>query len=483
MTTTIAVRFPLGRYHATPWDRSVNEGATEWPPSPWRLLRALIATWHTRWPDLPAPVIDELLSALGDPPSYRTPPTWPAHTRHYLPDPDHKKGETGGTDLTLDPFLRLDRDADPGPELLIQWPAHLTQEQRGTLAKLTELLPYLGRAESVCEARLLDTNPVPDESWWRPGAAGQRRIRLLTPTQPVSRATLEISPTEVRRQRRTLPPGTTWTNYAAAKPAVMCRRTPEPAMIEAIRYAVTGPAPLTSSHAVLLADAAHRIAGHRLTAAGVTDLRRSEILGSNGAATDHRHAHWIPITEGGSPGATVKSLVLWMPQGLRQHEVAALISLGRLSGQLGKAGEGYEVRGFPPVRLLFQGAGTITQMAAELCGPARRWQSRTPYLPVRHRKRETLAGFLTEDVTTELRYREGFHGSEWPAANVIPGNPDAGPPDPWAREFRRYRLAERMNKSRPGVRLRLEFDNAVTGPLLLGQLSHFGYGIFTPENS
>ena len=73
MSTTLAIRFPLGRYHANPWDRAVNEGATEWPPSPWRLLRALVATWHTRWPGLPAPVLDGLLDSLADPPSYRTP--------------------------------------------------------------------------------------------------------------------------------------------------------------------------------------------------------------------------------------------------------------------------------------------------------------------------------------------------------------------------------------------------------------------------
>src|SRR5512135_1731571 len=93
--TTLAFRFPLGRYHANPWDRAVNEGATEWPPSPWRLLRALVATWHTRWPDLPAPVLDGLLDSLTDPPSYRTPATLPGHTRHYLPGLDHRTGETG----------------------------------------------------------------------------------------------------------------------------------------------------------------------------------------------------------------------------------------------------------------------------------------------------------------------------------------------------------------------------------------------------
>ena len=170
MATTLAFRFPLGRYHATPWDRSVNEGAVEWPPSPWRLLRALVATWYTRWPELPGPLLDDLLVALGDPPSYCTPRTWPAHTRHYLPDLGHQKGETGGTDLTLDPFLWLRRDDD----LLVRWDADLNEEQRSTLAKLAELLPYLGRAESVCEARLLD-----EDIRSRTRLGGDRALRAI----------------------------------------------------------------------------------------------------------------------------------------------------------------------------------------------------------------------------------------------------------------------------------------------------------------
>jgi len=42
----LSFTFPAGRYHATPWDRHVNEGAVAWPPEPWRILRGLIATWH-----------------------------------------------------------------------------------------------------------------------------------------------------------------------------------------------------------------------------------------------------------------------------------------------------------------------------------------------------------------------------------------------------------------------------------------------------
>jgi len=39
----LSFTFPGGRYHATPWGRHVNEADLEWPPSPWRIVRALIA--------------------------------------------------------------------------------------------------------------------------------------------------------------------------------------------------------------------------------------------------------------------------------------------------------------------------------------------------------------------------------------------------------------------------------------------------------
>lgn len=479
MSVTLAIRFPLGRYHATPWNRSVNEGITEWPPSPWRLLRALVATWHTRWSELPEAELDALLAVLVDPPSYRTPPVRPAHTRHYLPDLTHKKSDSGKTDLTLDPFLSISRQK----ELLVRWDADLPGSQRAVLGKLAELIPYLGRAESVCEARLMDEDPVPDESWWRPGDDGARRTRLVAATRPVSRATLEVTTVEVRKQRRTLPPGTAWVNYVTAEPPPRpgpVRHTA--ASVEAVRFAVTGNVPLRSTHGILLADDAHRVIGGMLASAGITNDRRQQLLGTDGAATGHQHAHWLPIPNSSQRGAAIQSLVLWVPHKLRAEEAAAMISLRSLSGRRGRRaeGDGYEIRGYPNIQLLFQAAGTIQQVAPELCAPARRWRSLTPYLPVRHRKRRSLAEYLSQDVEAELRYRDALR--DLPSPAVQPLDPDGGLPDRWAREFHRYRLTERMNKSRPGLRLQLEFAHDIGGPLMLGQLSHFGYGIFAPED-
>jgi len=42
MSTTIRITLLSGRYGATPWGRSEHEGQVEYPPSPWRLLRAVL---------------------------------------------------------------------------------------------------------------------------------------------------------------------------------------------------------------------------------------------------------------------------------------------------------------------------------------------------------------------------------------------------------------------------------------------------------
>lgn len=484
MATTLAFRFPLGRYHANPWDRAVNEGASEWPPSPWRILRALVATWHTRWPELPADEFDALLSALAEPPSYKTPRADTGHIRHYLPDLDHRRAETGHTDLTLDPFLTLDKDM----EVRVRWDADLDAGQRETLAKLAELIPYLGRSESVCEARLLspDEDEEPDGTWWQHSSAAdtsKKRTRLLAPTRPFTRAVLEVSTAEVRKQKRTLPPGTEWISYATRDrhKSTQERRHTAPRRKAAdrpttIRFAVIGRAPVQITNGVLVADEAHRVAAKLLEKAGIPDVRRMEIMGTRGARTDHTHAHWIPLGDVEKTAEVVQNLIVFVPNGLEPNEIGTLLTIGKLSGARGGGDGGYEVRGFPEQRLLFQSAGQLADVAPELVARSRatRWRSVTPYLPVRHPHldRETPGEFLAADVTRELRN----HGLPEPS-RVTTAEPTAGR----VNQFRRYRMKERLAHSRPGTGLALEFESPVTGPLLLGQLSHFGFGIFAPE--
>lgn len=157
MALVLQLTFPAGRYHATPWGRHVNEGIAEWPPSPWRFLRALVAVWKRTAAGIPDADMQQLLASLADPPVYQLPPHRIAHTRHYMPW--EKKGPADRT-LVFDTFVVMDRAAS----LLVGWPdVTLDAHTASTLATLLANLTTFGRAESWVEATILAAD-APDAS-------------------------------------------------------------------------------------------------------------------------------------------------------------------------------------------------------------------------------------------------------------------------------------------------------------------------------
>ncbi|MFQ3651135.1 MAG: hypothetical protein SNJ75_12445 [Gemmataceae bacterium] len=55
MSLSISIRFLTGRAHLHPWQTHHSEGRVEWPPSQWRLLRALVAVAGRGLKTLPLP--------------------------------------------------------------------------------------------------------------------------------------------------------------------------------------------------------------------------------------------------------------------------------------------------------------------------------------------------------------------------------------------------------------------------------------------
>ena len=99
----IKFEFTANRYHATQWGRHVNEGMPEWPPSPWRLLRAMVATWRRTLNDIPDDRMVSILEALASEyPKFHLPPASTGHTRHYMP---YIEGTRERTTLVIDSFV------------------------------------------------------------------------------------------------------------------------------------------------------------------------------------------------------------------------------------------------------------------------------------------------------------------------------------------------------------------------------------------
>jgi len=146
----IELTFPAGRYHATAWGRHVNEGVPEWPPSPYRLVRALYDAWKRKRPELEGTRVEAVLSAVSSgPPLYRLPEATVSHTRSFLSkneeDPQSKT-------LIFDGFVVL----SPRSTVLMGWPETVVDPQTAEdLDELLSVLNYLGRSESWIQARLV----------------------------------------------------------------------------------------------------------------------------------------------------------------------------------------------------------------------------------------------------------------------------------------------------------------------------------------
>lgn len=481
MPTTVGVAFPWGRYHATPWGRNVNEGAVEWPPSPWRILRALYATWQARAPHLDQQVVLALLDALAEAPEYQLPPHVEAHTRHYMPRTTHMKGRPAGsattdysdgaTDMAVDAFAVLERDA----ELIVRWPVDLPEVQRAALAELVELLPYLGRAESICEARLLEDR-LPEGTSCRPlGAESQgdaRAVRLLVPERPLAVEALTATTSHVRaRLRRVDPPGASWVDYERPEPVVPERRRPDRLLgsVEAIRWSIAAAARPSRKAAVAMTDALRSACmgqfGRRFDSARSPTLAGKDAQGRK--LEGHGHAHYLAFTANVRPSraAPLDTFVLWAPAGLGEEEMRALAELRSLMGFA-------HARDFRPCRLGLEAYGPIAQVAPELVAGSTVWESHTPFSPPRHAKRRTSwLDHVVSQVGEELTRRE----------KATPARIEVLAGDWSAYRTHRHTKNERLANARRATGVRLTFDQPIEGPLVIGALSHFGLGLFLPS--
>lgn len=424
----LTLSFPAGRFHATPWGRHVNEGAPEWPPSPWRLLRALVATWkrHLDADDLSTADAAAILRPLAATPEFCLPPAGVGHARHYMPW--FKKGPADKT-LIFDAFVAIPR----GAELAVLWPAaDLPAAARETLARWLAHLPFLGRAEAWCAARLLEDAEAAGFAArvnCRPLATGQPagpdaetvRVLCADPASAFENAhNPAIERTEGKRgakqtfrdplydpdwhlcaetlwlhgQRWSDPPGSRWVAYARRRDAFKVA----PAGRRALAAAVDRPRPQVARFALDSAvlppvtetlpvgETARRVLmgtfGRMFPGPGGEKGRSEVFLGKDAAGqplAEHRHAFYLATDEDGD--GRLDHLTVYAAAGFGDHERRALDRLTLLpSREREESGH--------PLRLILLGLGRTDDGYRP--GPLREasaWVSVTPYVATRFPKK------------------------------------------------------------------------------------------------
>lgn len=477
MALEARVEFLTSRYHATPWGRAANEGDVEWPPSPWRLARALVAAWHRAGeggrPD--SAVFDRALRLLAHPPDIVIPHGAVGHSRHYMPVPYGTSKIVIGreaTTLVLDAFVRTD-----GSPVIFRWPdAEAGADEVQALLSLGAEVGYLGRAESRCVVSLGAAGHSGEVLVARPLAAepldgtdsGTEIVRVLCLDDGADLATLSISTEDLVRQRRNDPPGGRFVDYQLPSRALTPRRRfrprPELARTRYMRFAFEGAVRPAITAALPIAQLVRR-AALRL----VKDDEREAVALLRGKGEDdaplvgHRHCHYLLTDEDGD--GRIDHLTIWCAAGLPSSAVEAL-DIRRLRGRTMDR----------PVDLVLLDSREPT---ADLvppggpCGSALRWRSHTPFIPPRHAKRRH--GRVVEGPEDQLRQELERRALPQPVeirrVSTVAGR------HPGAFERRRDL---RQRSTLPVVAFELRFADPVRGPIALGANSHFGLGLFLP---
>lgn len=464
MALAVAFTFLGYGFHATPWGHHVNEGAVEWPPSPWRLVRAIAAGRARTDPLLDRAALGRWLRPLLAPPSYWVPAASAAHSRHYMP------GKTG-PDLVLDTFVAVGRDQP----VVAMWPTDAS-ELPG-LREALELVPYLGRSQSWVSADLVeprDPNVTPvSELAGRPELGDELElVRLLAPDPGRADEALRgllLTTTEVHDQRLAVPPGSRWVEYARPPliPDPLPRRrryrpiaTPAPTVA---RFLIDSAAPPPVTETILIGDLARRSA--MAWFGRLNDGASSPVLSGKDAAgrplEGHRHAHYVATDEDGD--RRLDHLTIVAPAGFAPAEIEALANVRSLEPG----------RGRPPVRLVLVGFGRPEAFQSPLFGSSTTWRSHTPFIPIRHAKVRGSA--------------DARHLVDGPVDQLVLELERRGFPRPTrVRYLRGARWLEfRLHRPRhepPGAAygFEIEFEREVRGPIAVGGSSHFGLGLFLP---
>lgn len=508
MQVVLEHTFPLGRFHATPWRvNPFDDPYGEWPPSPWRLVRAVVARWYQWWrettaaprsaPDLKE--LDDLVRALCTS-GYRFHLPGNARRgnplRQYFPvefgwNPKGKKKAAVrcyGTSLAQDNYWCV-----PSSEGGTVWwyldGDGWTDPLLEVLDRCLERITYFGRAESVTRIHRVDAREAPEPNCEFHNQRRAGSVPVLAPYPDATRQDVERVTDDKQNVNRSIPPGAR-IMYAIRPTKPPAREKPQrgspPSDRQLVQFAIgwnVAPEP----RAIVRLTA-------RFRGAVISELIRlktgdpkgtwsrsdeairdaiAEMTGKDSTGNPlagHRHAEFLAWWEDGVP---VRLLVWRDGRPFDEDEQAALFRAA--ARELSWAGAGPEVDAWK-VRLVPLDHAVPPPPGFDGT-KARVWESVTPYVPPRHHLRGSRpreGESVAAQVCRELALRgvagadrvgvEAISGAEWVAVHMP----------------RNKRAKQSFIGDRRGYRLRLTFPEAITGPIRLGHSSTFGLGLFRP---
>jgi CRISPR-associated protein Csb2 len=468
----LKVQFHTNQYQACAWGNHHSEGVIDWPPAPWRILRAIVAGSYNiallaKHQQILKALLHKLASSL---PNYTLPPTTYIQHRSPRPQVDLKTVKIGPGKTLYSAGLLMSSNQNI---LYIHWPVTLSETEELVFSLCLSGLTYFGRKESVATFTLVQEAPVPN------AVLDPQGTRIVTTVDPTLDAealweVLNLSAHE---------------NYGVNRSAVFPG-------VRQVTYQIDTPKPYRQQESwqkkhmvTLTVSVTPRLPinlglklTHRLHQALISRCPAMVFTGQDLGEPSKNHNHTIFQWISDPTGRYIERVKLYSYIGYEPEALAVISSCSYLPG----VARGYNVS------LSFGDIGGEGEKSSE-------WISSTPFFlsrfpTVRRGKPRMLSEHYQKDGPEHqvLQYLQYL-----PWLNLV-GNPTYRDNEDglalylndeiavvvscqifpkfweWEAECRQGKKAGRV-----GYQVKLKFAVPITGPIVLGYASHYGLGSMT----
>ena len=499
--------FPLGRFHATPWRAfAFDDPHGEWPPSPWRLLRAILARSFQLSRELPPekePKLEQLremmvIAFCASSISWQLPTqSWrgpgiqqyhPSEFKKIPPGANEPGAKTYNTTKIKDNFWLIPESSSPlfwifdGDSEL--WPDELLEHLDACLARMT----YFGRAESIISITRVQQHFDISANCFLHDSRSAGAVPVLCPRVDATLNQVACMTNEDGVADATTPPGAEW-KYAERPTIKKCNTPQRQAKTlppnSVLQFAIGGRVfppikvwlriterfrgavirnlvkKLTCDPKATFKDLPHDVRAEYCLLTG-KDANSERLSG-------HRHAAFflIPDNEG-----RPTRLVCYRKEPFSSKEQIAMLAASAAPLAWDFSGNSWRLRLVPLP------SETPLPPDKNIFGESRIWETLVPYVPPLHVYRKNGKAKPGTEVETQILSHLKKLGL--PSTESITLQ-SYGNHVQWMKVHRpRRSRSGPSNDDKRAYRIRIVFSDMIQGPLFLGHSSHFGLGLFIP---
>ncbi|MEM4058643.1 MAG: type I-U CRISPR-associated protein Csb2 [Thermoplasmata archaeon] len=490
----IKIVFQNGLFHANPWGRNVNEAVTEWPPSPYRLVRALIDVWKRKLPDYPQDKIEEVLQLLSKSlPVYFLPPARESYIKTYMSENIKNIEDRYKKELIYDEFIII----NPKDNILMAWEnITISQDQEKLLSKLLSFLNYFGRSESWVSATLYEGetenirwNCYPAE--YNNKYNDDQEMQNIQIATPISREeydkksldirekgknikidwlnSLMLNTNEIINKKLSIPPALQYKVYKRRNDCFNQEKTTNLSHINnninSVLFALDSKILPLVTETISLSEKVHvKLMGIHKKLIDESLSVSSKFSGRNPDGTfmlGHKHIYILPLDK--NEDGRIDHVLIKCIEPFDNSELLAIDNLKSI----------WQSGGRPDIQFVPIQWGVLEDIT--ICEKVTVFKSVTPFVPTRHYRKGR--GDYDLWLENEIRHEAKNHNLPEPVEiKRLDKAMKKGLSFYWL-EFKRNR---KRDIARNGYGFELKFSEPVIGPFSIGYGAHFGLGLFMP---